>query len=124
MEERSTRQKRAIQEVLKGAAAPLTPQEIADLAKAHTDAMSVSTVYRQLARLQEKELVTVVRLPGQPPRYEEPRGHHHHFVCRMCGSILELQGCKSSFAGLAPQGCEVEDHELTLIGRCAKCLPA
>lgn len=47
--------------------------------------------------------------------------HHHHFHCLNCEQVFPIHGCPGPMEGLAPQGFQVESHDLTLHGRCADC---
>jgi len=117
---RSTRQRRAIRRVLEASGRPLSPQEI--LAGAHRLAptLGVATVYRNLRTLLDDGQLVRVELPGEPVRYE-PAGkrHHHHFHCRGCDRLFEIEGCAAR--PRAPKGFVVEDHEVVFYGRCAAC---
>ena len=65
-----------------------------------------------------------MQLAGDPPRYEPAaHGHHHHFQCTRCQRVFDMHGCPGNLAHLAPAGFVVEDHEVTLYGRCADCAP-
>lgn len=120
--ERNTRQKDAIETVMRDAEAPLLPEEIAELARIHVPRLGMATVYRALKRLQEENKVTLVDLPGQPPRYESAaKGHHHHFVCLRCGHVYDLMACAGNIQNMAPPGFQVERHEITLFGLCKAC---
>jgi len=122
METRKTRQKAAIREVLVESDRPLLPKEIAQLAEKEVPGIGIATVYRSLKRLQEEGEVMLVEIPGKSPRYESAKkGHHHHFVCRQCGTVFDLEGCCGHFNELAPKGFTVEDHEVTLFGSCDQC---
>lgn len=120
--ERSTRQRTAIQSALENAGRPLSPQEILEAAQADVPALGMATVYRQLKAMQEEELLAVVDLPGENPRYElAGLKHHHHFQCHDCGRVFDIPGCPGSLSKLAPEGFSVDSHELTLYGQCADC---
>jgi Fur family ferric uptake transcriptional regulator len=122
MPPRNTKQKTAIYELINSAEHPLTAQEIELKANAVVPGIGIATVYRALKRLQQEELVTVVELPGKSPRYESTqKGHHHHFVCRKCGKVFDLEGCSGNVDALAPKGFQVEAHEITLFGQCDLC---
>lgn len=122
--ERNTRQRTAIRDAIAQAGRPLLPQEVLDAAQAGAPGLSIATVYRNLrALLDEGELRPVV-LPGENPRYEPVHaGHHHHFQCRQCQRVFEVDACPGNLAHLAPPGFTVEDHDLTLYGRCRDCTP-
>lgn len=120
--ERSTRQRDAIQTVLKQAARPLTPQEVLDAAQAQVPGMGMATVYRNIRSMVETGEIVVVPLPGGVARYElAGHGHHHHFHCRSCDRVFEVHGCPGDMKRLAPRGFQVHDHELTLYGLCRDC---
>jgi hypothetical protein len=77
---RNTRQRRAIEEVFQSANRPLSTQEVLDLAQSQKPGIGIATVYRTLKMLIDTGWLTVVKLPGEPPRYEiAGKPHHHHF---------------------------------------------
>lgn len=122
---RRTNQRQAILRVLAEADGPLTPQEVHDAARRETASLGLATVYRNLARLADRGQVVAVHLPDDTTRYEPAgRGHHHHFICSDCEGVFELEAdCPvSTLEGVVlPGGFKVEDHALTLYGRCARC---
>ncbi len=121
--ERNTRQRSAIREAVAQAGRPLLPQEVLDAAQLQVPGLSLATVYRNLRTLQDEGELRAVMLPGENARYEVAgHGHHHHFQCRECGRVFEVEGCPGNLARLAPPGFEVEDHDITLYGRCRECL--
>ena len=123
IERRTTRQKEAIKAVLEEQAGPLLPDDIHRLAVKAVPSLGIATVYRSLKNLQEEGQVCCVEIPGQPPRYERTdKGHHHHFHCRNCGQVFDLQKCVAGgLKGLAPAGFRVTDHEIILYGFCKSC---
>ena len=123
--ERNTRQRAAIREALAHAARPLLPQEVLDAAQSGAPGLSIATVYRNLRTLLDEGELRSVMLPGENARYElAGGGHHHHFQCLTCQRVFEVHACPGNLAALAPPGFTVEDHDLTLYGRCRECLPA
>ena len=122
MNNRRTSQRSAIVRVVRDAPAPLRPLEILDLASRIVPTLGIATVYRQLRRLQDADEVRAVDLGINDVRYETTdRGHHHHFLCRECEEAFDIHGCPEGMAELAPPGFEVEEHEITLYGRCGEC---
>ena len=120
--ERVTKQRLAIRQIIQSSSRPLLAQEILELAKPIVPALSLGTVYRNLKAMVEEGDLTTVFLPGENPRYESSdRYHHHHFQCRQCRRVFDIHACPGELADLAPGGFIVEDHELTLYGRCADC---
>lgn len=123
--ERATRQRAAIAEALRRANRPVSPRELLDEARSAVPSLGPATVYRTLRAMVDDGTAAVVQLPGEPPRYEMSHlGHHHHFRCRACDRVFEVDGCPGDLAGLAPAGFRVEAHEVVLFGRCASCAGA
>lgn len=120
---RDTPQRRAIRSVIEDAGRPLSPLEILTAAKARCPGVGIATVYRALKSLVDERWADAVELPGSPPRYEVCReSHHHHFVCRGCDRVYEVEGCLHTLIrSLTPPGFRLEDHEMTLYGRCPDC---
>ena len=122
MSDRLTSQRDAIERAIREARGPLRPQEILEVASRTVPSLGIATVYRQLRRMQDAGQVRVVDLGVNDARYEPAnRGHHHHFVCRECDEAFDIPGCAEGITKLAPPGFEVEEHELTLYGRCDEC---
>ncbi len=120
--QRSTKQRRAIQETLRASARPLSPKEIVDLAQEKGEVLSLTTVYRSLKILVEKGDLAMVELPGQPARYEASGlDHHHHFHCDECDRMFDVPGCPADVHSLAPEGFVATHHELILKGLCPSC---
>jgi Fur family ferric uptake transcriptional regulator len=120
--ERDTSQRRAIRQAFREADRPLSPQEALEAAEDAAPGIGMATVYRNLRALQKQGWLCAVEVPGAPTRYElADKGHHHHFQCRLCGRVYEVEGCPGAFNRLAPAGFRLEDHELWLYGLCAAC---
>jgi Fur family transcriptional regulator, ferric uptake regulator len=120
--ERLTRQRAALQAAIAAAKRPLSVEELLEHARGAVPDMSMATVYRNLKLMTEEGSAHAVSLPGEPPRYEAAgHGHHHHFRCRACNRVFDVHACPGDLSGLAPAGFVVDDHDLTLYGRCADC---
>ena len=120
--QRSTKQRRAIQEILRSSARPLSPKEIVDLASEKGEVLSLTTVYRSLKAMIEMDDLSPVDIPGQPARYEAAGlEHHHHFHCDLCDRVFDIPGCLPEVHSLAPPGFTTTHHDLTLMGTCPSC---
>lgn len=119
---RKTRQRAAIRAAFESRGQPLSPEEVLAEAQRHVKGMGIATIYRAIRALLDEGWLVPVELPGQPTRYEQAgKGHHHHFHCRKCGQVFELDGCIDGFLDLAPKGFQVTGHDLVLYGLCLKC---
>lgn len=120
--ERNTRQREAVLATIANADHPLLPQEVLDIAQKQVPGLGLATVYRHLKVLAEQSEAITIRLPGEPARYERVgHAHHHHFQCRQCQRVYDVHACPGDLSRLAPPGFSVEDHDLTLYGRCRSC---
>jgi Fur family ferric uptake transcriptional regulator len=120
--QRETQQRRAIRRAFEAAGRPLSPQEIHEGARSNVRGLGIATVYRNIKAMLEEGWLRSVELPGAPSRYElAGKDHHHHFHCRECDRVFEMEQCPGSLRDLAPQGFEPESHEIILYGLCATC---
>jgi Fur family ferric uptake transcriptional regulator len=98
---------------------------VLELAQGKVARLGIATVYRNLKALESEGWLAPVSLPGQPVHYERSGlRHHHHFHCRACGKVYDVNDCPGNIKRLAPKGFTVENHELTLYGVCRNCSPA
>ena len=119
---RNTRQKDALREAFTQANRPLSPEETLRLARGTVPAISIATVYRNIASLLKDQWLRTVELPGEPPRYEVAgKKHHHHFHCQACGKVFDLAGCGLTIRQKLPSGFKAEGHDFFLYGSCDQC---
>ena len=119
---RRTCQLDAIRAVFDRVDRPIGPRECLSLARKEVPQLGIATVYRNVRRLLDEGWLRTVELPGTPDRYERAgKRHHHHFHCRVCDAVFEVEACPGDFRNLSPRGFRVEAHELILYGRCARC---
>ena len=119
---RRTRQRAAIREAFEHANRPLGPKEVLDLVRSRLPSTSLATVYRNIRFLEQEGQLHRVELPGTADRYEVAgKEHHHHFHCRSCDGVFEVDDCPGGLPSLAPEGFAVERHDITLYGLCPRC---
>ncbi|HUJ88741.1 MAG TPA: transcriptional repressor [Syntrophorhabdales bacterium] len=81
-----------------------------------------ATVYNTLNALVEKGLVTALTIKPEEARYDYKREPHHHFLCKRCGSILDIE-VRCAYADVAEvEGHRVEDVHGYFKGICRHCL--
>jgi len=119
---RKTKQREAIRRALLRAERPLSPEELLTEAQRSVETLSLATVYRPLRSLEESGFLRPVAIPDRAPRYERSgREHHHHFCCRSCDRVFDVPGCPGNVEEIAPDGFDVDGHEVVLYGRCDSC---
>ena len=123
---RITAPRRAVMEVLRGAEAPLSPQEIYARGESLHPALGLTTVYRTVALLEELGVIRRVhRSNGCHGYVATSPGHRHHIVCQECGRTAEFLGSDdlTSLISQVEQSTRfrVEGHLLQLFGLCPHC---
>ena len=121
--QRKTQQRAALRQAIRQAGRPLSPQEILQEAQVEIPTLGIATVYRNIRHLVEEGWLEEVELPGKPNRYEMAgKHHHHHFHCKACDKVYDVNDCPGTFQELTPKGFKLEAHELTLYGTCSDCV--
>lgn len=121
---RMTRQRSTILECFKDANRPLSAQELLEAASKSIPNINLATIYRNLKTLIEEEILVIVQLPGQPPRYEyNGLEDHHHFLCHTCNRVFDVQESIPVASSSIPQGFQVLKCDITLHGVCLDCTP-
>lgn len=87
--------------------------------------ISLGTVYRNLSLLAEHGLILKISTGVGPDHFDGFVEPHHHFICRSCGDVLDLDyvpnenilaNTSETFSG------SIEGYELQFFGKCEKCL--
>ncbi|HUF33224.1 MAG TPA: Fur family transcriptional regulator [Acidimicrobiales bacterium] len=108
-----------------------TPVSIPELLQA-SEGLAQSSVYRNLAVLEQADVVHRIVTSDDFARYELAEGlteHHHHLICSSCGMVadftapdtLERQVATAMASVASANGFTAEHHRLDLIGTCARC---
>jgi Fe2+ or Zn2+ uptake regulation protein len=128
LEQRYTRGRRAIVEVLATAEAPLSIPQILERERS----LAQSSAYRNLAQLEAAGVVHRIVTADEFARYELAEGlteHHHHLICSHCGDVrdftvppaLEDELDRALDRIAAEHGFAADHHRLDLVGTCATC---
>ena len=119
---RATRQRCALLKVLDGSKEPVPVERIV---RASRGAFDTATAYRMLEAFQEAGLARRIELLKGHALYERAGRHHHHAVCRSCGTIRDVEAClpKSLDGAVAKASgfAYIDEHALEFFGICTKC---
>lgn len=100
----------------------MNAEQLRAAAEPRCPGLGIATVYRAIETGLEEGWLQPVDLPGSDGRFvERVKPHHHHFVCRACGNVYDLDGCPGNFRALLPRGFRLERHDVTLYGTCRTC---
>ena len=93
-QERSTRQKRALAAVLDASDGFRSAQDLHAELQAQGDNIALTTVYNQVRALADAGQLDALRSDDGETRYRRCASdeHHHHLVCRHCGTAIEVEG--------------------------------
>ena len=117
-----TRQREAIEAVLREAGRPLTRDEILSFGRAQGSRLGPATVDRTIRELAANFQLVGVEFPGQPRRYELPSENEHpHFICRSCDYVFDLPVAMRLPKIRPPEGFEVTGGEVIYSGTCPDC---
>ena len=90
--------------------------------------VGLTTVYRTLQLLVDAGEVDTMRLPSGEQLFRRcGRTHHHHLVCRRCGTTVEVEGpAVERWADrvAAEHGFTDVSHTLEVFGTCQRCASA
>ncbi len=119
---RSTRSRTAVLSAVQ--ARPRTVAEIHHELRQTDHQINLSSVYRSLDVLNELGMIQEVHTGDGIARYERSdQSHHHHLICKRCGTIRDIQVCDEGLlkkaASVAPF--QIDDHRLEFIGVCGRC---
>jgi len=118
---RSTAQRRAVLNAIGNAPGPFTVEDLLS----EVPGVGRATVFRTIKLLLDLDMMCRVPLEDGTARYQVSEGdHHHHLVCRTCGSLTEFNDPEID-ARIAEQartrGFALQGHSLELYGLCQSC---
>ncbi len=103
---------------------PMTAEELHEMADRILP-MNVSTVYRTLNTLTEKDiLIRSVRQDGKAYYALPKKDHSHRLVCDLCGKVIPIDTCPLSELEENLQektGFRITGHSLEFTGLCPDC---
>lgn len=87
--------------------------------------INISTVYRALELLKQLGLIYEIDLGGGSVGYHpEGKGHHHHLICRECGSVTDVsESVVFSVKAILMQAFDFDAdlRHMAINGLCGKC---
>jgi Fur family ferric uptake transcriptional regulator len=123
---RSTRQRTAVSAMLDRLDDFRSAQEIHERLRGAGEGIGLTTVYRTLQGLVEAGEVDVLRTDSGESVYRRCASdeHHHHLVCRRCGTAVEIEGpAVETWAQKVAEAHGFSDlsHTVEIFGLCREC---
>ncbi len=121
---RMTKQKKVIMDLLEGTDTHPTADWVYEEARKVLPDISLGTVYRNLRVLTETGVIQELNYGSTYSRYDGNPDLHYHFVCRICGRVLDVpvkvwENLNQEVAEAT--GWAVEQHRLEFSGICSEC---
>lgn len=125
MKTRNTQAKQIVSSIFETSKIPLLMQEIYERVKVTLPHTAYSTIYRIVQNFQVAGKLVAIDWRERGSRYEwAEQKHHHHLVCKTCGSIENIDDDVLDFkvnAVTEKTGFLVQDHSIELFGECSPC---
>lgn len=126
VQERSTRQKRALAAALDASEQFRSAQDIFTQLRAQGVNVGLTTIYNQLRALADTREVDSLQTSTGETLYRRcsTDNHHHHLVCRRCGATVEVEGPEvERWADRIANehGFAEITHTIEILGLCASC---
>lgn len=123
---RDTRQRRAVLGTLENYDAFRSAQDIHSAVCSSGEPVGLATVYRSLQLLADAGEVDVLRDDSGELLYRRcaDGGHHHHVVCRSCGTAVEVESAaveRWATTVAEDHGFTEVEHSVEVFGTCDNC---
>lgn len=102
------------------------PLDVESVSRKMGSRAHLATVYRTLEKFVQLGLLEKIDFQEGKFRYEYMQEHHHHAICRGCGSVQDIGDSATSVKVIenhaqSSLGFKVTKHLIELFGICAKC---
>ena len=122
---RTTRQRLAIRALLEEVHGFKSAQQLHESLRSPGDSVGLATVYRTLQAMAASAQVDTLRTDTGESVYRRCSAHHHHhLVCRVCGSTVEVDGGAAEVWAdevAAKHGFTDVSHTIEIFGLCGSC---
>ena len=119
---RVTPQRVAVYKILREAQRHLTAEEIHQRLQRRIPAVSLATVYSIAELLKANKLISEIRIKFDKSCFEARTEGHHHFLCRRCGEIfdVDIPPC-TTLQSMRVDGHSIEKLHGYFYGECKNC---
>lgn len=115
-----TKYGKKILEIMTASSGHMTAEEIFDALRQTYPAVVLATVYNNLNRLCQEDLIRKVSVEGMPDRYDRTL-RHDHLVCKQCGRLLDIDLGDLTAQLEQKAGISILSYDLKLMYLCEDC---
>jgi len=116
-----TPQRLAILEFLEGNTSHPSAEDIYKALKKNFPSISFATVYNTLELLVKKGYVKELNIESSRKRFDPFTHPHHHFFCKKCKKIIDINQSMDFSIPEELKDCDVEDFQVIFYGTCPEC---
>jgi len=99
-----------------------TVEEIYSDLKEKNPSLSKTTVYNSVETLKEHGIIQSLTISGSELRYDFKHDMHHHFLCKKCGEIIDIDIECPNLGKMLECGHRVDEVHGYFKGICKKCM--
>lgn len=118
---RFSRQRELIEDIVKKRCDHPTADAVYVSAREKEPKISLGTVYRNLKTLSEEGVINTLETEDKKIHYDGDLSRHSHFVCKSCGTIIDLFGPAALPDEIEKMGLTVSDEKCVYYGECSIC---
>ena len=115
-----TKYGKKILEIVTASSGHMTAEETFDALRQTYPAVVLATVYNNLNRLCQEDLIRKVSVEGMPDRYDRTL-RHDHLVCKQCGRLLDIDLGDLTAQLEQKAGISILSYDLKLMYLCEDC---
>ena len=115
-----TKYGKKILEIVSSSHSHMTAEEIFDVLRQTYPTVVLATVYNNLNRLWQDDLIRKVPVEGMPYRYDRIQ-RHDHLVCKQCGRLLDIDLGDLTKQLEKKAGLSILSYDLKLTYLCEDC---
>jgi Fur family ferric uptake transcriptional regulator len=120
---RLTPQRRAVLAAIADWQGTFTVVDLFERARRGSPRLGLATTYRTVELLRRSGSIRALAGEERAAYVRCGPEHHHHLVCRACGSVEDTEECPLPSAAEIKRryGFSLESHELEIYGTCRQC---
>lgn len=123
-EERLTRQRSVVLQVVRASDRHMTAAEVFEAARKQLATISYATVYNSLRYLKDTGLLSEITFGNAASRYDRETTRHDHAICTGCGKLVDFdlpETVELIRSAARHSRFKPESIHLTLVGLCPDC---
>ena len=90
--------------------------------KGKNPSLSKTTVYNSLEILNKNNIIQAISITGSENRYDYKNDMHHHFICKKCRSIIDIDIACPNIKKTINEGYKIQEVHGYFKGICKKCM--